>query len=258
MILQARNLRRQRKSLWGFTLLEMMIVVAIMLLLVIATLPRLKQALDESKLREGSRQLNSYFAMARSRAATTGRACGVWFVGEVVGDPNATPALWQSRQFYLAETPPPYSGDFVESRVWITDSSGNNLATVANGPNWRINFVNAPGGLLSLIGLGDFFQIRFDHKGPFFRGQRNSNDGFFYIIGGPTVPPTANGFYNINTNPNAGYQFEILRNPQRIGAPLALPQGTTVDLNYSGFGGAGVNFYAETNPQPQIFANASQ
>ncbi len=255
MTLQSRNLRRQRRSLWGFTLLELLIVIAIILLLVIATLPRLKQALDESKLREGSRQLNSYFAMAKSRAATTGRPCGVWFVGEPVGDPTATPALWQSRQFYLAETPPPYSGDFLESRAWITDSSGNNLATAANGPNWRINFVNAPGGLLTLIGNGDNFQIRFDHKGPYFTGWRNPADGLFYIIAPAlTVPPTANGFYNANTNPLAGYQFEIVRIPQRIGAPLTLPQGTSVDLNYSGFGSTGVNFLTESNPVGQLIA----
>src|SRR5947208_3352673 len=91
MSLQSSNLRRQRASLGGFTLLEMMIVIAIMLLLVIATLPRLKQALDESKVRESSRQLSSHFSLAKARAASTGRPCGLWFVPEFIGDPTATP-----------------------------------------------------------------------------------------------------------------------------------------------------------------------
>jgi prepilin-type N-terminal cleavage/methylation domain-containing protein len=253
MSLQAKKLRLQRGALGGFTLLEMLIVIAIMLLLVIATLPRIKYALDESKVREGSRQLNSYFSMARSRAAATGRPCGLWMVTEKIGDPLATPGIFQSTQLYLAEVPPSYCGDFTDSRAYITDSMGN-LATINNGPNWRINFTQADGSLMTLVQNGDTFRIRLDHKGPIYNGFRNPNDSLFYITSGPTVPPTANGIYNSMTNPSGGYQYEISRNPVRIGQPLTLPRGTAIDLSYSGFGNTGVDFYSANNFVLVLFA----
>src|SRR6187455_2006607 len=118
MSLRSRHSRGARQALPGFTLMEMLIVIAIMLLLVIATLPRIKQTLDDSKLRESSRQLNSYIAMAKARASATGRPCGIWFVSEVV-NPNSVPVLTQTTQLFLAEVPPAYSGDVVESRVIV-------------------------------------------------------------------------------------------------------------------------------------------
>lgn len=231
----------------GFTLMEMMIVIAIMLLLVIATLPRIKQGLEDSKLRESSRQLNSYIALAKARAASTGRPCGLWLVTEKIGDPLATPGVFQTTELYLAEIPPAYSGDILESKVVVTNTNGNQLASLANGPPWRLNFIPAANGLTTLVQPGESFLIRFDHKGPVFNGIRNSNDGMFYVTGGPTVPPTGNGLYHAVNNPYAGYSYEIVRNAQRIGAPLNLPRGTSIDLTYSGFGNFGTDFYSSVN-----------
>ncbi len=263
MFLHRQNQRQQRERLGAFTLLEMLIVIAIMLLLVIATLPRIKYALDESKLRESSRQLISYFSMAKSRAATTGRPCGVWFVTEQIGDPTAVPGVFQTTQFYLAEIPPPYSGDFTESRVVVSDSSGNNAPTMANiTPNgWPLSFAaGANASLFTLIPQNppnNTFFIRFDRKGPLFPGSRIGNQ--FYVrpafplspTVNPVIPPAANG---LNVNAGAGYHYEIIRNPQRIGAPLNLPRGTAVDLSYSGFGNSGTDFYSSLNQILVLFA----
>jgi prepilin-type N-terminal cleavage/methylation domain-containing protein len=247
MSLPSNTSRRSR----GFTLVELVIVLAVMLLLVIATLPRVKYALDESKVRESSRQLNSYIAMAKSRASSTGRPCGVWFVSDVVGDPTATPyssppAVFQSTQLFLAEIPPPYTGDILDSRVVVRDGMGMGFATANNGPNWRLDFLNGPGSLLTLVNQGDSFGIRFDHKGPIFLAERFANNEFYitsrYTNLSPTipiVPPVATG--------DLGYSFEIIRFPQRIGAPLALPRGTSIDLSYSGFGNGGREFQVATS-----------
>ncbi len=242
-----------RAGLRGFTLMEMLIVIAIMLLLVIATLPRLKQSMDESKVREASRQLSSHFSRAKARAAATGRPCGLWFVTEQIG-PATPPGTFQTTELYLAEIPPPYSGDVQEARVVVTDSSGNQAPTWTNfnninPPGWLLNFPPASNaGLFTLIpqtAPNNTFFIRFDHKGPLFPGIRIGN--LFYVTGGPTLPPHGNGLYDANTNPSAGYQYEIIRLPQRIGAPLALPRGTSVDLTYSGFGNSGTDFYSSPN-----------
>jgi prepilin-type N-terminal cleavage/methylation domain-containing protein len=248
MSLQSRIIRTAREHSRGFTLMEMLIVIAIMLLLVIATLPRIKQTLEDSKLRESSRQLNSYLAMAKSRAAATGRPCGLWLVPDLVNG-TTTPALFQSTQLYLAEVPPSYSGDFLESRVIVHGNSIPSYPTYMNTP-WLLQFSppGSEGSLYNLIADGDIFRIRFDHKGPVYIGTRSGNQ--FQINGGVTLPPHANG--DLTNNVNAGYQYEIIRNPQRIGAPLSLPRGTCVDLTCSGFGNTGINFFAENNPQPSI------
>ena len=239
----------------GFTLMEMMIVIAIMLLLVIATLPRIKQGLEDSKLRESSRQLNSYIALAKARAASTGRPCGLWLVTEKIGDPLATPGVFQTTELYLAEIPPAYSGDILESKVVVSNLAANQLASPLNGPAWLLNFFPAANSLTTLVQPGETFLIRFDHKGPVFNGRRGDpslpnplNDPTrFFIVNGPTVPPTGNGLYNAMSNPYAGYSYEIVRNAQRIGAPLNLPRGTSIDLSYSGFGNFGTDFYSSVN-----------
>lgn len=241
----------------GFTLMEMMIVIAIMLLLVIATLPRIKQGLEDSKLRESSRQLNSYIALAKARAASTGRPCGLWFVTEQIGNPTGVPpnVAFQSTELYLAEIPLAYAGDVLESKVVVSNQAANQVATVANGPPWLLNFFPAANSLTTLVQPGEFFLIRFDHKGPIFNGRRGDstlpmplNDPTrFFIVGGPTVPPSGNGLYDPMSNPYAGYSYEIVRNAQRIGAPLNLPRGTSVDMAYSGFGNYGTDFYSSVN-----------
>ena len=259
---------RRRRPLSGFTLMEMLIVVSIIILLLVVTLPRVKYALDESKVRESSRQLNSYMSLAKSRAASTGRPCGLFLLSERLGDPLATPGVFQCTQLYLAEVPPPYSGDVLEARaIVINDPNGPGNPPArpllpqqyaANGAElvrWRIEtYVPATNAasLPLLVTVNEPFAIRFDHKGPLFPAYL-ANDGYVYITG-PIVPPQANGLYNATTNPYAGYQYEIIRAPRRIGAPLALPRGTTVDLTYSGFGNSGANFYSANNYVLVMFA----
>ena len=258
MSLHSRSLRR--RPLAGFTLTELLIVVAIIILLVVATLPRIKYALDESKVRESSRQLNSYMALAKSRAASTGRPCGLWFVSEQIGNPNGVPpnVAFQSTQLYLAEMPAIYSGDVLDGRVYVTAPGTTQPPSFSppNGPPWDLNFVSSPasmGSMFTFFQVGDTFAIRFDHKGPIFPAQRTQNG--FQITGLPilpfpnaiALPPAANGT-DPNLNPNLGYSYEIYRTPQRIGAPLALPRGTCVDLAYSGVGNSGTDFYAAQNP----------
>src|SRR4051812_48885959 len=59
----------------AYTLAEMLIVITIMIMLVAAALPVAKKVMDGSQVREASRQLNAYLAMARTRTLQTGRPC---------------------------------------------------------------------------------------------------------------------------------------------------------------------------------------
>src|SRR5262245_45918590 len=106
----------------GYTLVEMLIVVSIMIMLVAVTLPVAKKTMEGSHGREASRQLHAFFNMAKARALQTGRPCGLYFkfpsppLGIV--DPTFVTAanvarFWPARQVtqvMLAEVPPHYSG----------------------------------------------------------------------------------------------------------------------------------------------------
>src|SRR6187399_2303026 len=100
----------------GYTLVEMLIVVSIMIMLVAVTLPVAKKVMDGSQGREASRQLNAYLAMAKARALQTGRPCGLYFAMPTaplgIVEPTLTAAqfstYWPVRhcsELQLAETP---------------------------------------------------------------------------------------------------------------------------------------------------------
>src|SRR5204863_1090153 len=119
----------------AYTLIEMLIVVAIMIMLVAISLPVAKKVMDGSQGREASRQLNAYFAMAKARALQTGCPCGVYFpfpnppLGHI--DPTLTaaklPTYWPVRsvtQVFLAEVPAPYAGGTTGALGKIWDPAG--------------------------------------------------------------------------------------------------------------------------------------
>lgn len=229
----------------GYTLIEILVVIAIMLLLVAVTLPAVKYNLDESKVREASRQLNSYIAMAKARAASTGRPCGIWLVSTQVGQhpgvatgtlpPETPPDFFQCTELYLCEVPAAYCGDFTESRVTVNTATG--LLTFQPAAS------NA--GLYTLVADGETFTVQFDNKGPEWYGYRNGTA--CYLTGQwtpvydtlPRSPPTADA---------NGYAYRIIRHAVRTGSPLALPRGTAIDLSYCGFGSDGTQCYAERLP----------
>jgi len=91
-----------------------------------------KYSLDESKIRESSRQLNSFFSWAKARAALNRPAVrNLGLRTEQIG--NGTPGTFQTTQLYLAEIPPSYSGDVVEARVVVRDSNGEDLGENQQG-----------------------------------------------------------------------------------------------------------------------------
>ena len=63
----------------GFTLIEMLIVITIMLILVGAAATAMRPATEGRRIREAARAINVYLSSARNRAMETGRPCGVTF-----------------------------------------------------------------------------------------------------------------------------------------------------------------------------------
>ena len=94
----------------GFTLLELLVVILIMLTVTAVTIPVVAPAMKGRQVREGARLLNTFLNAARNRAIESGRPCGVWL--------ERMPGLREACiNVHFAEIPPAYAGDFLDSTV---------------------------------------------------------------------------------------------------------------------------------------------
>lgn len=263
-----RNSRREGMlaARGGYSLVEMLIVMTILLMLVVIALPAVKRVMEDGNVREASRQLNAYFAMAKARALQTGRPCGVMMVCDpVLGvtEPNPTGNVippWPTKQItqmYLAEVPPPYSGGTIGAKgrimasVQAPTTAFSFYPLMFNGTNYVPDTISEMPILNSLIQPGEIVLVRFEFKGPWFVCQ--------YVLPSPTAtvpelvyqsttstPVIPVGMTSTGAStplppglslPNIpGYTFQIMRMPRRIGNPLELSAGTCIDVAYSGVG----------------------
>ncbi len=240
---------RRRRWLGGFTLIEVLIVIAIMLMVTAAAIPIIAPALENRRLREASRLVASYIQGARSRAIQTGRSVGVRFERS-----NGLP--FAMRLSYV-EIPPPYSGDFVSSLVVLSIGPGGVSVT---------SFPSGDTGWQNLIRYGDY--IRLNHSGKLYR-LASVATGTDRKLGQLIDSPSSNQWYLFDSNGNlpilpagfsSGVPFEIYRQPVRSSvAPLQLPEGTVVDIYNSatsmtnpGLGTLGYDPYFTFSPNGAI------
>lgn len=103
--------------------------MAIMVLLVGATIPVLSPPGDERKLREASRGINTFLSGAQARAVQTGRPVGVMFrrLSEQTGDVDDRAVCLEL--VYVAEAAP-YAGLELSSRVMISRPNPNQQVVV--------------------------------------------------------------------------------------------------------------------------------
>lgn len=107
----------RRRVRGGFSLLELLVVVFILLSITAISLPLVVPAMSGRQVREGARMLNTFINAARSRAIETGRPAGVWI--------ERLPGLREAAaNVYYAEIPPVYSGDYLDSSVELFAVNG--------------------------------------------------------------------------------------------------------------------------------------
>ena len=97
-------------------MVELLIVVAIGMLLIAIAIPFVRPALENNKLREASRLLNTFLVGAKARASESGRPFGVRLVRSSVdntGDPN------DCYRLQYVEVPPAYSGDLDNATITV-------------------------------------------------------------------------------------------------------------------------------------------
>lgn len=175
------NPRRSGWPSWaprrGVTLVELLIVVVILVMLVSVAIPLVQFNFGDKKLRESARQVNAYFALAKSLAAERNRQVGVMFE-RTVGNLN------QVQSLYIVEVPPPYSGDMYDARAYVRRNPSLSLGTFST--QWQVIFdtVDITTGLpatkcgmlthsRALVAAGDTFLIRFNYKGTVYVVKRH-------------------------------------------------------------------------------------
>jgi len=200
----------------GFTLIEMLIVISILMILAAAAANVMRPALDGRRIREAARAVNVYLSSARNRAMETGRPCGV-----ILRRFGTLPCAMNADQ---CEVPPCYCGDTEQSTAQVTAVSGNVVT---------VSLDVAP---IGLVRRGDLVQL--NSQGP------------LYIIN-DTNPVDANGFVtgaslSLALDTSQGQMapwsassprvpYRIFRSPMKGAAtPLQLPAAAVVDLQWSG------------------------
>jgi type II secretory pathway pseudopilin PulG len=121
-----RSANGRRRARGGFSLLELLVVVFILLTVTAISLPLVVPAMSGRQVREGARMLNTFINAARSRAIETGRPAGVWI--------ERLPGLREAAaNIYYAEIPPVYSGDYLDSSAELFVVNGTPTASGVTG-----------------------------------------------------------------------------------------------------------------------------
>jgi prepilin-type N-terminal cleavage/methylation domain-containing protein len=205
----------------GMTLVELLVVVAIVVILFATAIPIMRPALKDRKLREASRQINTYIINAKARAAESGRPCGIWVVRN-----NDNPSLVDSSyQIFIAETPIPFAGDTLNANCTLFDSVGNDGFVDA------VEFTD----IYDVVKTGDLIQI--DFKGPKYSLTVTQPGGTKRVS--LSVPPLS-GYSLPRMRASGVAPFQVFRQPIRSSIPpLELPNGIVIDLGWSGIGYVG-------------------
>ncbi|MDP6442477.1 MAG: type II secretion system protein [Pirellulaceae bacterium] len=271
----------KRRRNFGMTLVELLVVIGIGVILLAIVAPVFRNNVGEQKVRETTRMVQAYVAKAQATAAQTRRPVGVW-LERLSNDVTVNaPGTLTCVQMFIAETPPPYTGDLIDSTCMLRDMNYGQgidgewgVANVDDDGNGSVDDFNERGWLDSddgdgmpetasfntaihqsfdsLVNVGDF--IRFDHRSLFFTITNKtviSANEIDVTIFHPNTIWTASPAGPVWASPPAPQSatsllsFQIYRRPERaLAEPLNLPTGACIDLSASGFGNSGVEFSA--------------
>jgi prepilin-type N-terminal cleavage/methylation domain-containing protein len=202
------------------TLVELMVVVAIIGILSVAVLPLLANSSESRKTREAARSLVSFIARSQSRVLGRKEWGGFW-VMPVTGNNYAL-------DLFSADVPEVFQGDTfgITVRGSGTTFSGTPVFSATSG---------SIGGTTVSGSLGDL--VRFDGSGP-----------WYAFVSSTMVTLRGTGAYAVeNANQtalntpwptaNVAHSYELMRQPIRSGSPLTFADGRCIDVAQSGYMG---------------------
>ena len=238
---------------FGFTLVELLVVVTIILILLTLTATGVKPLLEGREVREGARQVAAYIGSAQALAMARNRPVTVW----VERLDNATkPGM--ALQLYMAEAPAPYTGDLIGAVAVVSGLvpyayDVGTTGTAAFHPNYSSALaqivrrdsadVDGDTNVDEVIGT---YLIRFNYRGPYYRITRRNGHSIQFQH--PTAPSPRSSA--------AGVPYQIYHYDHRSAMPpLEVPNGVAIDISYSGIGATGQ--FPVTGNFPILFSFSS-
>jgi len=212
------------------TLVELMVVVAIIGILSVVVLPLLASSSEGRKTREAARSVVSYVARSQNRVLGRTEWGGFW-LAPVAGTNYAL-------DLFLADVPAVYQGDNLPTTVTgssATDANGNPVFVITSPGT--IATTGSIGGMVT-GSIGDL--VRFDATGPWYVLSSSAGTTIALRAGGTfsgVVVENANQT-TLNTpwpTAKVAHTYELMRQPIRSGSPLTLADGRCVDVAQSGY-----------------------
>ncbi|TVP94103.1 MAG: prepilin-type N-terminal cleavage/methylation domain-containing protein [Planctomycetaceae bacterium] len=257
------------RRLGGFTLVELLVVLFLLLMLAAIALPTIRNVLLDQKNARAARSIVSFIDVARSRAMSEGREVGVYLerLSEDVAQIELASSSIRLRQMTGV---PPYSGESGDATAILLDRTatpgvdtatfdpvdsqlltlshqmlGDRLAPIRP----LVDRLELPGGkmvTISDIGLvsGRVF-VTFDPR------------NVLELPGGTGLPTFE---FPAGTRrelaPSQSVKYRIHRSAVMSNSiPLALPRGVAIDLNLSGIGLSGNEFATGVGATRSIVIN---
>ena len=217
----------------GFTLIEMLIVIGIMLIMVAAAATLMQPASEARRIREAGRAINIYLSSARNRAMQLRRPCGVVFRS------FSTTTSGFAMNADQCEVPPCYCGDADTSAATLKWTN----VPQKDGTKKEMLIATLDAEPTKMAKPGDF--VQFNCQGPFYTiaptdantdPPTNPVDSDGYVTGKDlTLVVDSNQLTPWTTTASPSVPYRIFRSPMKAGAtPLQLPTTAVVDLEYSG------------------------
>jgi|688.fasta_scaffold10700_3 type II secretory pathway pseudopilin PulG len=221
----------------GMSLVELLIVIAIIVSVTAVVLPTLKESLKDQKITQASRQLQGMIDACKAQAMASGRPVGISL--ERLGGESAELAS-SVIQVVRVEELPPYTGDFQDAGAFLEFLPNNatfSLAMISQRDAMGLMNIAGSGDYISFGDLDERFEIKaigpasFQPPGgilePFFQVE------FFNGYGQSPFPPL---LYKDSKNRKVKVPFRLYRRPVRNELfVLQLPKNICLDLSCSGF-----------------------
>lgn len=252
----------------GFTLVELLIVMAVLVLLAAVALPSVKELLKDQKGSQAARLIQSYAESARARAIATGRPVAMVIDRMYVDGSRDLAGNDSCTRLSIGEVFPPYEGDWSSALATIitrTADAGGGPPLPRGRQYAQIQFDHAASlysvgtGPTGMVSAGDL--IQFGTSSRLYRVADSPNDAdtdvITFIAGSGTTPaylqidfdnPPYDEDAGLLTGeatifPSAPMTFRIYRKPSKsLAGSITFPRGICIDLASSGIGQSGIQF----------------
>ena len=262
-----KNTHHKQPTRLAFTLIELLIVMAVLVLLAAVTLPSVKELLKDQKSSQAARLIQSYAESAKARAIATGRPVAMvidrMYVDgsrDLIGNDSCT-------RVSIGEVFPPYEGDWSGAKAAIITRPTSGTPLLPRGQQFaQIEFNQAAslwnvrdGRPTGMVSAGDIIQFGDSNRSYRIADSPNDPDTnvITYIPSSGTSPAYLQiDFDNPAYDEDAGLltseptifpaipmKFRIFRKPSKsLAGSIVFPRGVCIDLSASGIGQTGLQF----------------